>query len=80
MLLDDVGHERHEACALDRFSQGSLIWGRKSCASAWQNFTVGVYKFLQGLDVFVVDTLEMGYVIVFSWHAILSKSCRVNVH
>ncbi len=61
-LADDVGQQRHKACALNGLGDRALVGGAKVGAAARHNLAVRVNKLLEGLRVLVVDTDELGCV------------------
>ena len=68
-LSDDIRHECHEARALHCFGQSTLVRCRQAGAAPREDLPVRVDEFLEHFDIFVVDALELCYVIIF-WHLI----------
>lgn len=58
-LFLNEGKEAHEASALDRGFDGSLLLGGESALFAAHDATVRIDELLQEVDVFVIDVLNV---------------------
>src|SRR6185437_11704678 len=58
-LADDEREERHEARALDRLAERALPASREAGTAAREDLAVRVEELAQGLDVFVVEALDL---------------------
>lgn len=63
LLVRDVWHQCHEACALDGAGEVTLLLGIKASTLATVHAGMWVHVVTETNDVFVVDVLEFGLLV-----------------